>query len=101
MLSRDHLYIGDNQEAWRLGWDILTIENMGFESARSNRLTSALKIELAGQRIPMFLYNPLAFIGDLQGLMGDILFKLQEDRDEEVASLEGEVDALVPTGDER
>lgn len=76
-LSEEHLYVGDASEAWRMSWSLLDPQTLGFDRLNPSRYSSTLTIDLAGQNIDMFLYNPLAHVNDLQGFMIEVLTQLQ------------------------
>ena len=79
-LSTDHLYVGDLTQAWRVGWSLLDVQKLGFDRLNPSRYSSTLNIQLAGQDIELFLYNPLVHLGDLQGFMVEVLTQIQPEQ---------------------
>ena len=78
-LTAEHLYVGDITQAWRAHWTLLDVQTLGFDRLNPSRYSSTLNIQLAGQNISMFLYNPLVHLGDLQGFMIQVLHQLQSE----------------------
>ena len=89
-LDEEHLYVGDNKRAWRIAWELLDAQSMGFHEFDASSGQGVLKLRVAGQEIPMQLYHPLMHIEDLQGLMVELLSRLPQDESaEEPAESEG------------
>ena len=58
------LYFGNDKRAWRIAWDLLDAKALGFEDYESERLSGTLSLDVAGQKIDLHLYQPLAYIED-------------------------------------
>lgn len=76
-LTKDHLFIGDEGNAWKIAWELLDARALGFEGMDTTRFNGLMLVQVAGQAIPMRLYHPLAYVEDLQGFMVEVLTHLQ------------------------
>lgn len=77
-VDEHHLYVGSNRRAWRIAWELLDAQTMGFERLSTSQLDGVLPIEVAGESIDLHLYHPLTHIEDLQGFMFEVLSRIQQ-----------------------
>lgn len=87
-LDEDHLFLGDRKRAWRIDWELLDPQTMGFDTFSTESGRGVLMLNVAGQQIPLFLYHPLMHLEDLQGFMIETLTMLNQH--EAVAALMSE-----------
>lgn len=92
-LDQEHLFVGDRKRAWRVAWEMLDVQSMGFDKFSTQSGRGALDLQVGGQQIELILYHPLMHLEDLQGFMVEVLTMLKQD--EAVAALreEGAIDA--------
>lgn len=84
------LYFGNDKRAWRIAWDLLDAKALGFEDYESERLSGTLSLDVAGQKIDLHLYQPLAYIEDLHGVMFELLSHMQGGSEALAMALESE-----------
>ena len=72
-VSDDHLFVGGAEKMWAISWDILTKKSLGFEEMELSRIQGALKIQVGGQTIKLHLFNALAYLADIEGLIFRLL----------------------------
>ncbi len=75
-ISDDHLFIGEEEKAWRVHWSLVDRESLNFDQMQSSRLRGSIRLETAGQNIDIPLYTPFVYIEDLEGLMFELLQRL-------------------------
>ncbi len=78
-LDAEHLFVGDRKRAWRISWEMLDPQTMGFDTFSTQSGRGVLMLDVAGQEIPLFLYHPLMHLEDLQGFMIETLTMLKQD----------------------
>ena len=76
-MTHQHLYLGDEGNAWRIAWELLDAQALGFDAMDTNRLSGLMIVKVAGQQLPLRLYHPLVCVDDLQGFMVEVLTHLQ------------------------
>ena len=67
------LYVGGNTGMWAIAWGLLSREALGLDDLQVQRLSGSLLIQVAGQEVPLHLYNIFAYLSDIEGLMFHLL----------------------------
>jgi len=75
----EHFYVGDNRRAWKISWELLDRETMGFAEMEAGRFMGELVMSPAGQQVPLRLYHPLTIVDDLPSLIASILHHIDPD----------------------
>ncbi|MEZ4458765.1 MAG: hypothetical protein R3E66_03365 [bacterium] len=82
-VSPTHLMIGeDSTRMWMVGWELLDAQKLGLTDMAVSRAQGRMRIEVAGQIIPLTLYSPFAYLEDPQGFMFHVLTALEQPREE-------------------
>jgi hypothetical protein len=83
-VSDDKLYVGGPKKLWGIDWELLDRESAGFDEMELSRLRGALQLQVGGQKIKLHLFNAIAYLDDIEGLMFRLLsqIKAQEEPDE-------------------
>ena len=90
--SSERLFVGGRQKLWGISWDLLDKESLGFQEMELSRIQGALKIQVGGQTIKLHLFNALAYLQDIEGLIFRLLNHIadQEEASEHRSSGEEE-----------
>lgn len=91
VLTDAHLITGTPRRAWRIGWEALDAEKLGFSRMAVTTSGSRLDIHVGGQEIPLLLVHPIAHLEDLPTFMMQVLGRLDPEALERLES--GELDA--------
>lgn len=78
-ISDDFLYVGNDQQAWRIHWSMVNRDTLNFDEMQNSRLRGKLYLEAAGQTIDIPLFTPFVFVEDIEGLMFELLQRLEAD----------------------
>ncbi len=76
-VSDDFLYIGKDEQAWRVHWSLVNQDTLNFDAMQTSRLQGRIHLETAGQTIEIPLYTPFVFVEDIEGLMFELLQRLE------------------------
>lgn len=77
-VSDTHLMVGeDARRMWMVAWELLDADKLGLTGMDVSRAQGRLKIDVAGQSIPLVLYSPFAHLDDPQGFMFAVLTNLE------------------------
>lgn len=100
-ISDDYLFVGQNEQAWRIDWSLIDREALNFDDMTTSRFRGVMTLDVGGQEIEIPLYTPFAIIEDYQALMSEFLHHLKatEDSDED-GSREETVDEAGDDTDE-
>lgn len=98
-LTDEHLITGTPRRAWRIGWESLDAEKLGFSRMEVSTSGSRLDIQVGGQEIPLLLVHPLAHLDDLPTFMMQVLGRLDPEALERMESGELEVEEDEDAGD--
>lgn len=93
-ISDDFLFVGENDEkAWQIHWSLVDRDTLNFDEMKSSRFRGKINLEAAGQNIEIPLYTPFAYIEDLEGLMFELLQRLESEGGEApVGAAEQDID---------
>ena len=75
-VSAGHLFVGGPKALWAISWELLDKRSAGFEQMQMTRLRGSLDMNVGGQPIKLHLFNVIAFLSDIEGLMYGILSHL-------------------------
>ena len=99
-VTDDYLFVGADEQAWRIHWSLVDRQSLNFDQMQSSRFRGKINLETAGQDIELSLYTPFVRIEDLEGLMFELLQRLDAeggeapigapDRDVDVEELQEE-----------
>lgn len=79
-VSPDYLMIGeDATRAWLVAWELLDLQKLGLTDMHVSKAGGRLKIDVAGQTIPVVLFSPFAYLEDPQSFMHEVLTRLGND----------------------
>lgn len=81
-VSEEKLYVGGPKKMWGIAWDLLDPEAAGFEDMELSRLRGSLDMNVGGQKIKLHLFNAIAYLDDIQGLMFRMLNQLKEQQED-------------------
>lgn len=76
-ITDDSFFVGSDQKAWKVHWSLIDRESLNFDELQLSRLNGEIKINAAGQRVDVPLYTPFVFLNDLEGLIFEILQRLE------------------------
>lgn len=82
-MSEETVFVGKRDRMWAIGWPLLDRESLGFEDMALSSTGGTLEIDVAGQQIPVRLYNSFVHLEDIQGFMFRILQHLKEEDEAE------------------
>lgn len=88
-VSDERFFVGGPKATWAIAWEFLDAQAMGFETMEMTRLRGALRMHVAGQDIRLHLYNPIAYLADVQGFMHGVLSHLNAD-DSDTAAVDSD-----------
>lgn len=80
-VSDTRLFVGGPKAMWAIAWEILDRKAMGFDQMQMTRLRGALQMHVGGQHIRLHLFNVIAYLTDIEGLMHGVLSHLRVDED--------------------
>ena len=90
-VGSEKLFVGGPKATWAIDWELLDPQAMGFDKMEMTRLRGALQMRVGGQDIKLHLFNPIVFLGDIEGFMHGVLSHLKPiDSDAPDALLEEE-----------
>ena len=75
-VSDDYLFIGQDMQAWRIHWSLVNRESLNLDDMTSSRLRGKFHLDTAGQSVEIPLYTPFVFLNDVEGLMFELLQRL-------------------------
>lgn len=75
-ITDDYLFVGDDENAWRIHWSLVDRDALNFDEMKSSRFRGNIAVDTAGQSIDIPLYTPFVYIEDLEGLMFELLQRL-------------------------
>lgn len=78
-ISEDFFFVGKEDKAWRIDWSLITRETLDFESISMSRFRGKLTLNAAGQDVEIPLFTPFVFVEDIEGLMLEVLSRLDDD----------------------
>lgn len=78
-ISDDFLFVGDDESAWRIHWSLVNRDTLNFDDMTSSRFRGKIHVQAAGQNIEIPLYTPFAYVEDLEGLMFELLQRLDSE----------------------
>ena len=78
-VSDDFFFVGKDEQAWRIHWSLITRESLNMDALQASRLRGKMHLESAGQTIEIPLYTPFVFIEDIEGLMFELLQRLESE----------------------
>ena len=81
-LSESQLLVGTLKRVWAIDYEMLDTEKLGLDRMELGKMSASLNIQVAGQLIPLRLYNAFVFLNDLEVFIGSVL--------ERVAVVDGE-----------
>jgi hypothetical protein len=81
-VSDEKLYVGGPKKLWGIDWDLLDRKAAGFDEMELSRLRGSLDMKVGGQRIKLHLFNAVAYLDDIEGLMFRLLSHLKEQQEE-------------------
>jgi len=87
-LSKQKVFVGRRNRMWSIDWQLLDREALGFEEMSVNSIGGSLEIEVAGQEIPVHIYNTFVQLDDIQGFIFRVLQHLKGESPIEEAELE-------------
>ena len=83
VLTDEHLYVGRTGRAWRIGWELLDRDALGFERMQVGSARAELDVQVAGESIPIHLSHPLASLEDIEAFTLRLLENLKEHEHED------------------
>ena len=75
-VSDEHLFVGGPKALWAISWELLDRRSAGFEEMQMTRLRGGLDMNVGGQPIKLHLFNAIAYLTDIEGLIHGILTHL-------------------------
>ncbi len=75
-ISDDFLFVGKDEQAWRIHWSLVDRESLNLDEMQTSKLSGKLELKTAGQDVEIPLYTPFVFIEDIEGLMFELLQRL-------------------------
>ncbi len=76
--SDERLFVGGPKKLWGISWDLLDKQSLGFEEMELSRIQGALQINVGGQTIKLHLFNAIAYLADIEGLIFRLLNHLAD-----------------------
>ena len=76
-LSKQKVFVGRRNRMWSIDWELLDREALGFDEMSHSSIGGRLDLEVAGQEIPVHIYNTFVRLDDIQGLMFRVLQHLK------------------------
>ncbi|MFB6263595.1 MAG: hypothetical protein ABEL76_08235 [Bradymonadaceae bacterium] len=73
------LYVGREQRAWAIDWELLDAETLGLERMEVSSGRGQLDLTVGGQKIRLHFYNAFVRLEDLQELMYVLLQRVDDD----------------------
>lgn len=78
-VSDDYLYVGKDDKAWRVHWELVDRHSLNFDDMQTSRMQGKINLRAADQPIEIPLYTPFVFLEDIEGFMFHILRRLETD----------------------
>ena len=88
-VSDDYLFVGKDLQAWRIHWSLVNRETLNLDDMKSSRLRGKFHLDAAGQSVEIPLYTPFVFLDDIEGMMFELLQRLEVDGGEAPAGAPG------------
>lgn len=76
-VSDDYLFVGKDEQAWRIHWSLVDRDTLRLDEMKSSRFRGKVHLETAGQSVEIPLYTPFVFVEDIEGLMFELLQRLE------------------------
>lgn len=76
-VSDDYLFVGQDLQAWRIHWSLVDRQTLNLDEMKSSRLRGKFHLDAAGQSVEIPLYTPFVFLDDIEGLMFELLQRLE------------------------
>lgn len=100
-ISDDYLFVGKDEQAWRIHWSLVDRDTLNMDAMKTSRYQGRLYLDTAGQTIEIPLYTPFAFVEDIEGLMFELLQRLEAEGGEApVGAPDQDVDAAELLADD-
>lgn len=78
-VSDDYLFVGQKEQAWRIHWSLVDRETLNLEDLQMSRFQGKMSLHSGGQDIDIPLFTPFVFLEDIEGLMFELLQRLETD----------------------
>lgn len=76
-VSDEFLYVGKDEKAWRVHWSLVDRDSLNFDAMKNSRFQGKIYLETAGQTVEVPLFTPFVFVEDIEGLMFELLQRLE------------------------
>jgi hypothetical protein len=77
-VTTEELLIGRSYSAWSLSWRALNLKKMGFYNMDGNPTHGVLRVQLDGKAVRLHLFNPFAYVDNLERFMLQVLTRLRD-----------------------
>lgn len=78
-VTQHELLIGRSYSAWSLSWRGLDLQRMGFYDMDGHPAHGVLRVKLDGSTVRLHLFNPFAYVENLERFMFQVLTRLRDD----------------------
>ncbi len=99
-ISDTFLWIGTEEQAWQIAWEVLDLEALGVSEMELSKLSGRMTVKVGAERIPLDIFRGFVVLDDVPAFILAVLEKLDPELAEHVDAVMNDEESFAADEEE-